>query len=1595
MPLPDISASLLVPMNIQAAVVNDLVLAGIGFTDGAYNYDNLANFLSPEPAPFDDTGGPPTKGVHLHWELPAAFRNGVQADQAAQPEYPLVPNRWLVLRYWPGHSTSVRQVKAWVLLSDYLGDDGANSYVQPSGPSQGQPTRIGKVVALADFAEPGQPMHLQAVAPGNNSFAAFRPNVKNVFSFADDGTDNAGVPVLSGPNQTVSFSYVIIGWFSDPAKDPLNGLSDAAAWAERMGEQQWMTTPFPFPLAGASPPQMAFGLKGLGDVSGQFPKGSVITVVGSTANDGQYTIADDPVFDPTDDHLTLPVDRAMASAVADGYVLPPDAPASWPTTTITHGLLYDLAWQNDTMPERPNSTPQEIARNVKLAAGNSSTDALAAMIVAEAIADEGATTAEALAQALALEAFQTNMLNTLRAPDGEARLDLELRKQWFAQVDGGIVWSLVANASVNGQAVANDTQQQWLAELNFLQQGHDRESRILISMQRQLYMDWWRVQRINTGYAPPNIDSRIWTNIEPQIIAQLPAEAAEVQAQQANVAAWAARVAALVAAPPNYEEGGVTIGIQTPDAPTPPQALELKPAKAGRFFKPDDPVLLISGLGASQAPGGPDQNGEVVAPCRLGAEHISALTVGDATIDLDTAATLVVMPQSTALPAAILNAASVLSAEAVLLDPDNADLIATVTTASTADIAAAIRAGRDYTGQAPASWSAVQWLQAWQPLYMEWQITYYPTVIAPATQTGNGPQWAFDQDNWSFNGIDYVWTGGDVTNPFTGPAARGHAITAASQADKTITLGGAGDLSYRFAEGANFVVSGSGSLNGNYSVASFALDGMDFIITTNEPVPGSTGGGTATLQTLSGAELSYSGRTFLTPKATFNFRNRLEQFIQQQQQAGRSNPALDQAAHLLDIIGGARYDIQSASASARSFTVSSTIDLGHLFASGSPCYVAEAKANDGTYTVVSTSYDEAGETFTVTVSETVVDAGPDGVLIPETTEWDLLSQSLSGMTDQLILRSIEPNAMAQGSVGSGPAAAGSYDALVGDAAQNVPDLSLCDSISPANGTPSPYFFPIRGGFMALRALELVDRFGQKINLLYANNNGQFSDPANLWKTFAPIRSVWLSTSPDTKVANPQRLLRLPPRTSSGLRLDFRLVSAPDTDTGSVPDGVDIEIAGGANPVCGWVLPNHLDQGLLIYDRDGTSLGELALSHRAGNVLELVWFPTPESPNPIVDPTDPETGIPNQYMRAFVAGILNQPDNSRGQAFANFLDTIDSTLWAVDPLGGRTDQSLSVLVGRPLALVRASYLLTTDGEIPNDQSTQYAVPVSLPVSAGDAQANTLTISTDAASVQYYAGMGTFARGTTFTVEASGGQASYTIAAANYSGGDISLTLVEPLGGDVTGANAVLRIGTGAPTTTGFDLRLGRSDLFQDGLIGFFRNGDYATFNATNMPDGLPDAGYLAAIGAGNYLDATMWQERSAPPPTGAPAPVADPRAQFVTMLVDPRAGVHAGIGILPSLTLALPPVFYEQPLSRLEINFRAGPVIVDAEAIRMPRPSEQSGTWSWVQKNTTGTDAGAWQEDPITPIGVDARIPAMPQQLRDGWMKLTNHDFNTD
>jgi hypothetical protein len=508
---------------------------------------------------------------------------------------------------------------------------------------------------------------------------------------------------------------------------------------------------------------------------------------------------------------------------------------------------------------------------------------------------------------------------------------------------------------------------------------------------------------------------------------------------------------------------------------------------------------------------------------------------------------------------------------------------------------------------------------------------------------------------------------------------------------------------------------------------------------------------------------------------------------------------------------------------------------------------------------------------------------------------DVLSQRLSGLRALLAQRDYSPTPAPPDPIAGPP------------------------GTDPLRGHPRPFdndvpppvwdFAPLAGTFFVVRRLRVTDFMGRTVDLLRANENADpmtpDAAPAEYW--FYPIAGAGLRSPTATPPPRPapsqdatQRMLQLPPRPVQEAQLGLRLTSNDGRDA-------DVECAAGASPVCGWVVPNHLDRSLAIYAPDGAAWGELYLSrHVDGDVPD--WQPNP------VAPGAPATvaAIPNQYVAGMLDALVNRRDAP--DAFADLLAAIDATLWTVDPRGARKDQQLSVLVGRPLAIVRAELTLRLAG---------------LPYAGQD-------------------WLSTFA-----------------FDPGNLPPPDRPAPLGEVDGG--------VRDHT-------WPVRLGSAPLRGDGLVGYFADppsdatGGFGGFAAVHTLD-RPGSDYVLPVGDASYPRVRFIDDTVAQPDAT--------RAEVVhlTMLVDPRGGVHAFTGLLPVVELKIPEPLVTPALARLSYVFRAGPLLSSPEELRIPRPSERKGTWAWF-------DRVLGVEVPVQPADDNVRLPTTPPLVREGWLELT-------
>ena len=234
--------------------------------------------------------------------------------------------------------------------------------------------------------------------------------------------------------------------------------------------------------------------------------------------------------------------------------------------------------------------------------------------------------------------------------------------------------------------------------------------------------------------------------------------------------------------------------------------------------------------------------------------------------------------------------------------------------------------------------------------------------------------------------------------------------------------------------------------------------------------------------------------------------------------------------------------------------------------------------------------------------------------------------------------------------------------------------------------PSP-FIALRAGFLRIRRLRLVDTFGQFLDLA-GSDATTAADPARLrW-----AGGLALPEQPDRGA--------LPPRFTAPARLMLRY-----TDGAGASHEADDLIS----PVCGFLLPNHLEDALEAFDATGGALGVLGQGDGA-----LVWEETPGQAGTVG--RAPERSVPNPFLAGVLRGMLDYRASDAASdtesALSAFLRLVDSTRWSVDPFAHAGDEHLSLLVGHPIAVLRARVWLEVVDPVAPGDAAAHAVPVRL-------------------------------------------------------------------------------------------------------------------------------------------------------------------------------------------------------------------------------------------------------------------------------------------
>jgi hypothetical protein len=206
--------------------------------------------------------------------------------------------------------------------------------------------------------------------------------------------------------------------------------------------------------------------------------------------------------------------------------------------------------------------------------------------------------------------------------------------------------------------------------------------------------------------------------------------------------------------------------------------------------------------------------------------------------------------------------------------------------------------------------------------------------------------------------------------------------------------------------------------------------------------------------------------------------------------------------------------------------------------------------------------------------------------------------------------------------------------------------------------PLDDFQPIRTGGFKVLALRLVDTFGRVEDL--------------------KIKS-WVAT--ELMPASPGNgFFSLPPRLVQPARLSFKWLS------GAAP-GNEIEMNShpATTPICGWLLPNYLDQSLMVYNAAGKAQGSLT--------QDAQWIAAPGAEAIAIDKLLPKH---LQNVIAHLKGL-------QATGLKTFFGQVDTALKHINPASTPNHDALALLIGRPIAVVRAQLRLELRGQAALNQS----------------------------------------------------------------------------------------------------------------------------------------------------------------------------------------------------------------------------------------------------------------------------------------------------
>ncbi len=462
-------------------------------------------------------------------------------------------------------------------------------------------------------------------------------------------------------------------------------------------------------------------------------------------------------------------------------------------------------------------------------------------------------------------------------------------------------------------------------------------------------------------------------------------------------------------------------------------------------------------------------------------------------------------------------------------------------------------------------------------------------------------------------------------------------------------------------------------------------------------------------------------------------------------------------------------------------------------------------------------------------------------------EKDLLCQRLSGFNAACLMLRQVPQLEMKEPLGFESSVA--FSKMVAEVCKGNEQLS-----------PSPMydFLPIRNGKLVIKQLRFLDNFGRSYDV---ENFDSVISADTL--TSVELRNTDITivnkgddnNSKEVEINTLQKEIFLPPRLVQPARLNFHFLEDGNARMTDNPN---------TSPVCGWFVPNFLDENLMVFAADGRALGTIE--------KEIGWRDLPWERSYSDDPTEniglkvTDTSflkVIQKILENEAASMKTLDNESAPETFMDaFLSALQEGLENIAPADYALQSAKILLMGRPIAVVRVRAGMQIKGYPALDQSWQATLH--------DVQ-KTLAFSTR-------------------------GYDSFLKREDRYSG---KWNLID------------------------LPLRLGEHLQLNDGLLGYWLETEGSLSEEFFAPQiNEDDSDYITSYDEG-FTQAGQKDNND-----NAFIHKINPDGEDLsfTVLMDPRGVLHATTGLLPTEVISIPSELYQKALEKMMMWFETGPVL---------------------------------------------------------------------